>query len=451
MRNVLVALILTLLSAAAVGADRPPNIILIFADDLGWGDVGFNGRKTWETPNLDRIAREGMLFRRFYTGGVVCTPSRAVLLTGRYTIHNGVTMNNQTLPPQEVTIAEALKPAGYATAHFGKWHLSRMNDTQPTHPLDQGFDEFFGFIGGKHAWEKFPDRLVEGREMKPSQGYGDTLFTDRTLDFIERKKDQPFFVYLAYTASHGVVEAPQEEIDRLRGRFEEIDPSKPINATYAAMITQMDAEIGRILDKLVDLKLDENTMIVFTSDHGATFERIQQGGTYYHDSNHPLRGQKRTLWEGGIRVPGAVRWPARIAPGQVSDEVVHMIDLMPTFCAGAGIEPEAAWKLDGVSLLDVLTRGGKLELRTIFFEWRAEGMDQTAAIRGDLKLILTGGNRPETFNVVLDPSERKTIHAIERETTQRLQRELRAWLETETEQSRQLRAERAAKGDDSGD
>ena len=458
MPKLTVGLIVLLITAAAVAADRPPNIVLIFADDLGWGDVGFNGRTSWQTPNLDRLAQQGMQFNRWYTGGVVCTPSRAVLLTGKYTIHCGVTANNQSLPPEEVTIAEALKPAGYATALFGKWHLSAQQDERPVHPMDQGFDEFFGFIGGGHAWQKFPKELIDGRNRVPSQGYADTLFADRTIDFIRRKKDQPFFAYLAVTASHGLVEAPEEEVAKHKGKFEETDPNEPLNATYAAMVTRMDSDIGRIMETLEELNLIENTIVLFTSDHGATFERMERGTTYYHDSNYPFRGQKRTLWEGGIRVPGVIHWPARVSGGHVSHELVHMIDVMPTLLEAAGVKTQDAWEVDGISILPLLTERKSLPERTLFFEWRGEGYDQVAAMRGDLKLVITGGTRPELFNVVHDQAERKTLHAIEQEMSRRLEKELRSWLETETphtlaarekvlEQQRQRQAQRGQEND----
>lgn len=443
MKPFLLTLSVLLACSSAFAADAPPNIVMIYADDLGWADVGFNGRKTWQTPNLDRLAREGAVFRRWYTGGLVCTPSRAVLMTGKYTIHNGVTANNQDLPPAEVTIAEALKPRGYATAHYGKWHLARAK-SQNVHPMDQGFDEFFGFIGGGHAWQKFPKELVDGRDMKPSEGYADTLFTDRTVDFINRKKSQPFFVYLAYIASHGKLGAPEEEIAKHKGKFEETNPAEPRNATYAAMVTQMDEEIGRVLKTLDDLKLAENTIVVFSSDHGATFEAMERGTTYYHDSNHPFRGQKRTLWEGGVRVPGVVRWPAKIPAGKVSDEVVHMIDVMPTFCAAAGAPVDPAWKVDGADMLAVWTGEKSAPERTLFFEWRSEGNEQLAAMRGPHKLVITGGNKPELFDVIKDPTERKTMHAIEKKVLDRLQRELTDWLATETAETKKAREEMGA-------
>ena len=190
-----------------------------------------------------------------------------------------------------MTIVEAIKPRGYATALFGKWHLS-TKEGKPGDPIDQGFDEFFGFMTGRQAWQKFPKELVTMRTMQPSQGYADTLCTDHAIDFITRKKDQPWFLYLAYNTPHGPVEAPKEETAPLLGKFKEKDPAHPYNAMYAAMIQRQDKEIGRVLTALDDLKLAGNTLIIYTSDNGATFEVIANGATAYFDSNRPLRGQK---------------------------------------------------------------------------------------------------------------------------------------------------------------
>lgn len=421
-------------ASVARAADRPPNIVLIFADDLGYNDVSFNGRKEWSTPNLDRLAKEGTVFRRFYTAAVVCAPSRAALLSGKYGIHTGACANSDPLPAEEVTIAETLKAHGYATGLFGKWHLG-TKDGQ--HPLDQGFDEFFGFLSAKHAWEKFPKELVDGREMKPSEGYADTLFTDRGLDFIDRKKDQPFFLYLPYVASHARVEAPAKEIEKHKGKFPERDAAKPLNATYAAEITQLDEEVGRVVAKLRELKLDENTLVVFTSDHGATFEVLARGTAYDLDSNFPFRGQKRTLWEGGIRVPAIAWFPGKVKANVESEHPTHMTDLFPTLLAATGAAIDESTKVDGHNQFDVWSGNATAPQRTLFWEWRSDGNVQTAAMRGDMKLVVTGTNKPELFDVAKDPAERRSCAATEKETFQQLQKELDAWLATETPASKE--------------
>lgn len=420
--------------AAASQADppRPPNVVLILADDLGWGDVGFNGRTEWATPNLDRLAGQGTLFTRWYTAAVVCAPSRAALLTGKYSIHNGVSRNNDDLPADEVTLAEALKARGYATGLFGKWHHGKPRAGQATyvHPMDQGFDEFFGFTDATHAWEKFPTKLWHGRALKPVSGHSDDLFTDHAVDFLKRHADAPFFLYVPYITSHFNIEAPEDEVALHRGKFREKDPNVPLNATYAAMVTRLDKNVGRLLAALDALKLTENTLVIFTSDHGATFEQGNQGTSNAHDSNRPFRGQKRTVWEGGVRVPGVVRWPGHVPAGVRSKAIVHMTDVFPSVLAAAGAAPDPAWKVDGTDLLPIWTGKSSAPERTLFWEWRSEGSDQLAALRGDFKLVTVNGGRPELFDVEADPAERRNVIAEHPETAKRLQSELKAWIAT---------------------
>lgn len=425
-------------ASAAAQDTRPPNVVLILADDLGWGDVGFNGRKEWATPNLDRLASQGTVFRRWYTAGVTCAPSRAALMTGRYTIHCGVSANNQDLPSSEVTIAEALKARGYATALFGKWHHGRPRPgfDSYVHPLDHGFDEFFGFTNATDAHQQYPKQLWHGREQKPVDGYANILFTDRGIDFLRRQKDKPFFLYLPYTISHFRIEAPAEDVAPFRGKFEEKNRDEPLNATYAAMVTRLDKEVGRVLTALDELKLLDNTLVIFTSDHGATFEAGNKGASAYHKSNGPFRGQKRTLWEGGIRVPGVVRWPGQVPPGKVSDEIIHMTDVLSTVLATVGSQPELAWKVDGQNVLDVWRGTSRAPQRTLFWEWRVEGYNQLAAMRGNLKLVITGNTSPELYDVVADPGELRSLHAEHPNLMKSLQKELKEWLATESDASK---------------
>ncbi|MGH9720602.1 MAG: sulfatase-like hydrolase/transferase, partial [Bryobacteraceae bacterium] len=256
------------LSPQAFAQARRPNILMIYADDLGWGDVGFNGRKTWKTPNLDRLASQGTRFARWYTGAVVCAPSRGCLLTGKYTIHNGLKTNGDDLPASEVTMAEALKQQGYSTALIGKWHRGTLPDKSFTHPLDQGFDQTFGFLDARHAWEHFPKMLYRGRESVAVNGYTADMFSGEAIQYIQQRRTQPFFLYLAYIESHFHVEAPEDELAQFRGKFKEKDPSQPVNAAYAAMIHRMDKGIGRVLKALDDAGLADNTIVVFASDQG---------------------------------------------------------------------------------------------------------------------------------------------------------------------------------------
>ncbi len=414
-----------LVGQASQGAGRPPNILLIYADDLGWGDVGFNGRKSWRTPHLDKLASQGTIFTRWYTAAVVCAPSRAALMTGRYTIHCGVTNNGQDLPSSEVTIAEALKDRGYRTALFGKWHRGGANEW--VHPRDQGFDETYGFVDARHAWEHYPKKLWRNKTEEPADGYSADLFSNEAIGFFERNRAHPFFLYLAYNEPHFLIEAPPEEVAKYKGKFEEKDPANPLNATYAAMVARMDAGIGRVLASLDRLGLAQNTLVVFSADNGATFEVGNKGTSNYHDSNHPFAGQKRTLNEGGMRMPGLVRWPGRVAAGRKSDAIVHMIDVHPTLLAAAGGTPGS--QLDGRNMLDVFEGKAPPPDRTLFWEWRGEGVQWHAAMRGNLKLIEINGSR-FLYDVVRDPGERRNVFAEYPEPYKQLQAELAAWLAT---------------------
>jgi arylsulfatase A len=427
--------LLLLVSCAVVlrADESPPNIILIVADDLGWGDVGFNGRTEWSTPNLDRLARQGIVLKRCYAAATVCAPSRAAFLTGKYTIHDGVRRNDEDLPAEEVTIADALKTRGYATGLFGKWHHGkpRGGKAHYIHPMDQGFDEFFGYTDAGKAHEKFPREVWDGRREVSVSGYFDDLVTDRALAFVDQHQAQPFFLYVAYIASHFNIAAPADEIDRHKRKVPEADPTRPLNATYAAMVTRLDRDIGRLVEGLDRLGLSQNSLVVFTGDNGATFERGNQGTSVALDSNRPLRGQKRTLWEGGIRVPGLVSWPGRIPMGSVCLEPVHLIDLLPTMVAAAGGAVDPAWHVDGINLLPILTGQRRGIARTIFWEWQVEGYDQLAAMRGNDKIVVTRGGKPELYDVVVDPAERRDLSAIRPELTRKLHEELKTWLRTE--------------------
>ena len=433
-------LLALLLGATALGAERKPNIVFILADDLGYADVSFDGRREWSTPNLHRLANEGTIFRRWYTAAVVCAPSRAALMTGRYSIHNGVTGNGSLdLPSEEVTIAEVLKKNGYATALFGKWHhgAPRPGANEYTHPMDQGFDEFFGFTDAVHAWQKFPKELWDGREMKPSEGYADTLFADHAIDFMKRHKGDPFFLYLPFICPHGKPAAPREEIDALKGKFREKDENNPQNAEYAAEIVRMDKDIGRVMKTLDDLELGKDTIVIFTSDHGATFEKLAGTGPVYFDSNRPFRGQKRTLWEGGMRVPAVVRWPGKVPGRTESHAVMHMCDVFPSLLAAAEVSIDPSLKLDGVNQLDVWGGKGKAIDRTLFWEWREGGNTQLAAMHGDLKMVITGDNKPEMFDVERDPQERIDIDAQHPDELKKMQEGLKEWLAGESEAAKQ--------------
>ncbi|MBI4903117.1 MAG: sulfatase-like hydrolase/transferase [Acidobacteria bacterium] len=418
------------LALPAWSQTRKPNLLMLFADDMGWSDVGFNGRKEWKTPNLDRLASQGALCTRWYTGFPVCAPSRACLMTGKYTIHNTVRNNGKDLPASEVTIAEAVKPLGYKTALFGKWHKGNLPGGGFTHPLDQGFEETFGYLDARHAWEHFPKELYRGREKVAVSGFSCDLIVNEAVRFMKENQNNPFFLYLPFIEPHFYIASPEENVARYKGKFKEKDPAKPYNAHYAGMIERLDAAIGRVLKTLDDLKLAEHTLVVFTSDNGATFETGNQGASNYHDSNRPYRGQKRSLEEGGIRMPACVRWTGKIPAGQKLDTPFHTTDVFPSFLAAAGSKPDAAWKVDGMNMLDVWMGKAKAPERTLFWELQLEGWDMYAAMRGDFKYLRVGTNH-FLYNVKDDPQERRTIGQEYPEMMKRLRAETDAWIKTE--------------------
>ncbi|MDG3002940.1 sulfatase-like hydrolase/transferase [Paludisphaera mucosa] len=416
----------------ASAADRPPNILLIVADDLGWGDVGFNGRTEWATPRLDRLASEGVVLKRCYAAAPICAPSRGAFLTGKYTIHSGVARNSDDLPAEQTTIAEALRPSGYATGLFGKWHHGRPRAGAKdfVHPLDQGFDEFFGYTDATAAWEKFPKQLWKARQKVPVAGYVDDLFTDQAIDFLDRRREKPFFLYVAYVATHFTIAAPADEVEKHRGKLPEPKPDQALSAAYAGMVTRLDANVGRLVDRIESLGLSNDTLVVFASDNGATFEAGNLGVSSAVDSNRPFRGQKRTLWEGGIRIPAFARWPGRIPAGGVSQEVTGLIDLLPTFAAAAGAAVDPSWRVDGLNVLPAWLGRGEVPGRTLFWEWRDEGAEQVAAMRGDFKLVVTRGGKPELYHVASDPAERRDVAAEHPELAGGIKKDLDAWLRT---------------------
>jgi arylsulfatase A-like enzyme len=412
------------------GQTRPPNLLFILADDLGWSDVSFNGRREWSTPNLDRLAREGTVFDRWYTAVPLCAPSRACLLTGKYTIHNTVRTNTTDIPASETTIAEMLKPAGYATALIGKWHKGRLPDGGFTHPLNQGFDSTFGYLDARHAWEHFPKTLWRGRREEPVTGYSSDILADESIRFFQQNRQRPFYLHLAFIEPHFLIEAPEENVRKFAGKFKEKDPANPFNARYAAMLERFDQSVGRVLDALEAQGLRENTLVVFTSDNGATFESGNQGASWFHDSNRPHRGQKRSLEEGGIRLPGIVRWPGRVPAGKRTSEIVHNIDVLPTFAAAAGVRVDPGWGVDGVNQLPVWTGRESAPDRTLFWEFNTENVEMYAALRGDYKLLRIGKN-DFLYNVRDDPQERRTLAGEMPQMLDQFRKELAAWLATE--------------------
>lgn len=364
-----------------------PNIVFILADDLGYGDLGCYGAADIRTPHLDKLATDGLRFTDFYANGPTCSPTRVAFLTGRYQQRAGMENalyyqeKGRGLPAQGETVADALQSAGYATALCGKWHVGYDPVRQPR---QQGFDHFFGLLGGNHHYFQHMDRigvpdLWLNNQPIEREGYTTDLITEDALQFIEKHRQEPFFLYLSHAAPHFPWQGPDD-------REKDIRPRKPSwqqgdRETYVAMVESMDAGIGRVLDKLDELKLRERTLVVFTSDNG--------GHTY--SRNAPLRGYKAELWEGGIRVPCIASWPGVLPAGEISKQVGITMDWTPTFrrLAGVGADPQGE---DGIDLMPLLTGDRPERERTLF--WRRKhgpvrkGFEEGRAVRhGRWKLI----------------------------------------------------------------
>jgi len=405
----------------AVRESNLPNILLIVADDLGYGDLGSYGQKEIQTPFLDRLASEGVRFTNFYAGSTVCAPSRAALMTGQHTGHTPIRGNSrQPLPDSSVTMAETLREAGYHTGLIGKWGLGELGSEGE--PNRQGFDYFFGYLNQRHAHNYYPEFLYRNQERYPLDNivpepkdadgsgvattrldYSDDLFTDEALTFIDESKEKPFFLALTYTIPHANNEAGKlgMEVPDL-GIYADLPWPEPAKG-HAAMISRMDSDIGRLMARLAEKGISDKTLVLFTSDNGPH----REGGNdpESNDSNGPLRGIKRDLYEGGIRVPLIVRWPKHAPPATVTDRVGAFWDLLPTFADIAKIAPSADW--DGQSLLTAFN-GHHVTLvdRTLYWEFH-EGQASKQAVRmGQWKGIrLTPSSKLEVYVLANDPGE----------------------------------------------
>jgi len=374
-----VLLIGILLFGPVCGYANKPNVVVILIDDLGWADLGCYGSSFHRTPNLDRLARDGIRFTDAYAAAPVCSPTRAAILTGKHPARLQLTdwlpgrqdrpdqklarpRIRQQLPLEETTLAEALKTAGYATAHIGKWHLGG----EGFGPEQQGFDHN---IGGDHTGTPLSyfapfrnqQRAMPGLEQSDSGEYLTDRLTSEAEKFIERNKDRPFFLYLAHYAVH----IPLKAKDELIAKYQSLKPGeRQTNAIYAAMIEGMDESVGRIVKKLAELRLAENTVIVFTSDNGGL--SVREGANTPATSNHPLRAGKGYLHEGGIRVPLIVKWPGIVRGGSLSHVPVISMDLFPTILAIAGVQLDHP--VDGVDLIPLL-KGGEIQRDTLYWHY----------------------------------------------------------------------------------
>ena len=395
-------------ATAQTPIERPPNVVVILADDLGYGDVSPYGG--WiETPHLDRMAREGMRFTDFYASAPVCSPTRAGLLTGRYQQRAGIPgvvyaaperNRHHGLQRHEVTLAQRLREAGYATGIFGKWHLGYERHYNPVH---HGFDRFRGYVSGNVDYFAHVDGVGfydwwEGDRLVNEHGYVTHLITRHAVAFIEAHQDQPFLLYLPHEAPHYPFQGPNDEPFRLIGKHvPEPRDSVQVRRAYREMVQELDAGVGAVLDALDRLGLAENTLVFFFSDNGALG----------FGSNGALRGHKGSLWEGGIRVPALARFPGRIAPGSTTTEPAISLDLMPTVLALAGVSLPEGHPLDGVDLRPVLFAQRRLALRTLFWHYN----EQAAVRDGAWKLVRDVGKQPGTalYDLAHDLGERHNL------------------------------------------
>lgn len=391
----------------ATRSDKP-NIIYILADDLGYGDLGCYGQKRIATPNLDRMAAEGMRFTQHYAGDTVCAPSRCVLMTGLDTGHCRI-RGNRLVPllPEDVTVAELLKQDGYATALIGKWGLGEADTTGI--PNRQGFDTFFGYLNQQAAHNYYPEFLWQNqwriqlpnkvKYNRPGQPggvstnklvYSHDLFVEKAMSYLSEHKDKPFFLYLALTIPHANNEAGKAgmEVPDLGAYADKDWPAA--QKAHAAMITRMDGDLGKLFKELKTLGIDQETIVMFASDNGPHAEGGNDPG--FNDSSGPLRGIKRDLYEGGIRVPFIVRWPGRIKAGSVSDLISGFQDMLPTCVELAG--GQAPSEIDGISFLPTLLGqdGQQKKHDYLYWEFHEQGGKQ-AVRKGDWKAIRLNVNK----------------------------------------------------------
>lgn len=417
-------LVLLFLSLAVLAADRP-NILVIVGDDMGYADVGFHGCKDIPTPHLDALAASGVRFTNGYVTGPYCSPTRAGLLTGRQQTRFGHEFNPSGahgLPLTESTLPDRLREAGYVTGMVGKWHLGSLPAQVPQ---QRGFTDFYGFLGGAHSYFN-AGGILRGTEPVKELDYTTDAFGREAVAYVERNKGKPWMLYLAFNAVHTPMDATK---DRL-AKFEGIADKR--RRTYAAMMSAMDDNIGRVIKALKDSGQYENTLVSFISDNGGP---TMNGVTVNGSVNAPLRGSKRTTLEGGIRVPFVIAWPARLKPA-VYDPVAVQLDLHATALAAAGVAAKAEWKLEGVNLLPYLTGETKATPHDALY-WRFG--EQMAIRQGDWKLVRYDGNadtntgkrQPTTsaklYNLAQDIHEDKDLSAEMPEKAKELQARWDEW------------------------
>ncbi|WP_395741773.1 sulfatase [Prosthecobacter sp.] len=430
--------LLFLLLCPALLAAQPPNIVFILADDFGYGDLGCMGGRDIATPNIDRLAAEGVKFTDFYANAPVCTPTRAGFITGRWQQRCGIEfafgyqveqfrrmkgewvpepdIHGLGLPLGETTIAQRLKSAHYATGAFGKWHLGYKDEYNPTR---RGFDEYFGELLGhadyyKHTYYDGTYALRDGMEPVKREGYFTDLINERAVKFIRDHKSGPFFLYVPHLAVHSPFEAPDAPDTPMVTKESMLKGSRAI---YKAMVERMDKGVGMILAELDTQVLTENTLVVFSSDNGG--ERFSR--------NLPLFHHKATVWEGGIRVPCLMRWPGKLPKGKVTSQMAITMDLHATFLAAAGVTEPAPKPLDGINLLPLLTGDSKPVERTFYWRIDRSNRKQRAIRQGPWKYINDGNTMDLLFNLDDDISERTDLGYQHPDILADLKSKLKTW------------------------
>ncbi len=440
--NILSIAIVALLSCVLHSSGQPPNIIYILADDLGYGDVGFNGQKKLATPNIDRLAAKGMVFQQHYAGAPVCAPSRCALLTGRHTGHAPVRGNaevepegQQPMPADTFTLAHLLKNAGYTTGLFGKWGLGAPGSA--SEPLKMGFDTFYGFNCQRLAHHYYPyflwnnnhREILWGNFGLETEDYAPTLIHKEAMKFIETNKDRPFFLNYSIIQPHAEMFAPEEDMEKYRGKFlpessfEGCDGgpdfrkfaygSQPeSHAAFAAMVEAIDGYVGDIMSKLEELGIADNTLVIFSSDNGPHQEAGHNPD--FFDSNGPLRGYKRDLYEGGIRVPMVATWPGTIPAGTKTQHVSAFWDVLPTIAEMIDVKPPGS--VDGISFLPTLMgREGQKSHDYLYWEFH-EQKGRVAIRKGDWKgvrydVAVKKDSPLELYDLSKDPGETQNVAA----------------------------------------
>lgn len=428
------ALALCFKTAPARTFSPRPNIVLIVADDLGFGHLGCYGQKHIATPHLDKLASQGMRFTQAYAGASNCGPSRASLLTGMHGGHTSMRQNDGGIPlaAGEITLAAVLQGAGYATGGFGKWGLGDFGTVGV--PWERGFDRFFGYLHQKHAhfyytdylWDNDRKFFLTGNADGRQQQYSHDVIMDRAKQFIRERRNGPFFCYLPFTLPHHEFIVPESSLAEYRGKFEEhplpkwregyANPKEP-TATLAAMISHLDRSVGKIMALLDQLGIADNTVVIFTSDNGGDNGALTS--TEFFRPNGDLRGYKQELYEGGIRVPAIIRWPHVIPPGIVTSKVWYFADVMPTLADIAGATAGVPRHIDGISFRQTLIGATARQKEPAYRYWEKEDRngDIAQALRaGDWKLIsfkAGGKTRTELYNLTRDPREQHDLAASE--------------------------------------